>query len=1201
MSGVTFYNNNNNFNMEKSKVNKKLYYMEEPISLSENFVCLNLSNEDFSNLSHKEKALNLYYTQNKSTSNIYNSNTSVNKNKIKKNDIRSQSESYPYTHGSKSSNISSNIDLQQKNILIDLVKSVKLYNDDICLMIKDLFKTNSEGNKTELNYYDVEDFFKYSLVVGQQECSVSEKLINTIRHFSKCLVEQTQEIKRLQKQNTENSLNKYFNSLNKLIENFKENNKELIESRFQVDDFNRECLAHLEEMKEHIDNSEVYYQNLIKDLLNEIRQRDELLDCYQKRENNLFNSYYPKLIRKIESNSLSKYQRKEVVINEMTQQLEELEKAFQDKLIMKNNLIEEINMQKSLMEASYLEKLKAKDEIISNINEQYKEKERELQNEIAQYKKRSAVQVKLAEQIRTQIQNQQIEYCKKMDEMQQNLDSRGKIIAYVKNKLSIRENELKIANIKYTTTERQMNIEKDQYKREIANLKEELEKTNEDIDDLENELDTQEEEHKEELERLEKEHDFQINKLWNIIDQRENAISEMEVQIEELKEKNSNLEQSLLKFENIEKEKEKEKSEEIIGEDVAEEIIVDDMNEKSNITVTGDTSEEIIILNKEYSENSRINDQERAEYYSPNILSPEFTSDECEVDLTEDDKTGLTSTEERCDDEETNSLTLTEDMSGDSEIDERREFIEEEDEEEDNNIENEGKIVHKENEELKLQYEVINQENINLRSELDQERDKLKQESEKYNLQQQQYEEIKMKYTQVCGEKEGLELKCKEFENEIVERVKEQKIQKELNDSLEQRIGNIQKEKDDLDSRVKQLEITIENTISLERYDTLKKELNVALENVNEQRRKKNYLKQKLANQHNKNKILVELIKKERTKNKEEIRKLKQSCVNQNGKIKAILKQVKDGLVTAEHIDLDRIVKRMKSERVIMTNEYERLKKVASAISIKSNSNLRKQSFILRNENLSELKKDLSREGNVEITVQNPNSSKSISNESKILIKVAPNFESLQEESIISKQANDSLNSIESVDENQELEVFSLKKALSQQNCDINYSDEDDDQNSFIDFTIPSSYDNSERRNDEINESSINGKEDISLIFGENANGMTPRQVNLYNRILQIPGVLPFNISDIKNFEYDDTNFSISSDSSMYKEGENYLEKKDIGLDIKPINRVRYKSCPKSYNKNGNNHNTLRRMPNFDQIAKLTKIKIKRSAEEIVS
>jgi len=708
MSGVTFYNNNNNnFNMEKSKVNKKLYYMEEPISLSENFVCLNLSNEDFSNLSHKEKALNLYYTQNKSTSNIYNSNTSVNKNKIKKNDIRSQSESYPYTHGSKSSNISSNIDLQQKNILIDLVKSVKLYNDDICLMIKDLFKTNSEGNKTELNYYDVEDFFKYSLVVGQQECSVSEKLINTIRHFSKCLVEQTQEIKRLQKQNTENSLNKYFNSLNKLIENFKENNKELIESRFQVDDFNRECLAHLEEMKEHIDNSEVYYQNLIKDLLNEIRQRDELLDCYQKRENNLFNSYYPKLIRKIESNSLSKYQRKEVVINEMTQQLEELEKAFQDKLIMKNNLIEEINMQKSLMEASYLEKLKAKDEIISNINEQYKEKERELQNEIAQYKKRSAVQVKLAEQIRTQIQNQQIEYCKKMDEMQQNLDSRGKIIAYVKNKLSIRENELKIANIKYTTTERQMNIEKDQYKREIANLKEELEKTNEDIDDLENELDTQEEEHKEELERLEKEHDFQINKLWNIIDQRENAISEMEVQIEELKEKNSNLEQSLLKFENIEKEKEKEKSEEIIGEDVAEEIIVDDMNEKSNITVTGDTSEEIIILNKEYSENSRINDQERAEYYSPNILSPEFTSDECEVDLTEDDKTGLTSTEERCDDEETNSLTLTEDMSGDSEIDERREFIEEEDEEEDNNIENEGKIVHKENEELKLQYEVI--------------------------------------------------------------------------------------------------------------------------------------------------------------------------------------------------------------------------------------------------------------------------------------------------------------------------------------------------------------------------------------------------------------------------------------------------------------------------------------------------------------
>jgi len=1216
MSGITLNNDNKNFDIGISKLNNKPFYMEEPLSLNKKQLYSDLLKKDFSDLSLKEKALNLHYTQNKLVSNTDDINSSINKANVVKNVIRSRSETCPHSKWSNNSNILSNSELQQKNILIDLVQSVKLYNDDICFMINDLFKTNTENNKADLNYFDVEDFFKYSLIVGQQECTVSEKLINTIRHFSRRIVDQTQEIKRLQEQVTDYSVNKYFNSLKRISKIFKsDDNKKIMESSFHMDDFNCECMNHLEKIIEQVDNNEKYYQGQIQDLLNEIRQRDDLLDCYQKRENNLFNIYYPKLIGKIEKSNLSKYQNKEAIVNEMEQQLKEIEKAFQDKLVMKNNLIEEINNQKSSMEICYLKKLKDKDEIISCIHKQYKEKERIYQNEISQYKKRSAAQAKLAEQIRNQIQNQQNEYCKKVEEMQQNLDSRGKIIAYVQNKLNIRENELKIANIKFTTAERQMNIEKDQYKREISNLKEEIEKTNEDIEDLENELDTQEEEHKGELERLEKEHDIQINKLWNIIDQRENTINEMEIEMEKLKEKTSSMEQSLLQFE-----KEKEKSEDHTNEEVVdEEILADDMNEKSNITITGDTSEksnitvtgvtseEIIIINNVCTNKNKASIQEKEDCCSANLLCSEYSNNDYEEDMTEDEKAGLTSTEEKYDadddndddydDDETNSLTLTEDMSKeDSEIEERVELIEELEGE--NDLENE---FNEENEKLKHQFDVIKQENTSLRNELEKEKENLKQENEKCKLQQKLYEEITLKYSQIYSEKEEIMNQNTIIENEISKKIEEQKIQEELNNSLEQKLTEFQKEKDGLENRVKQLEKIVNDTVSLEKYDTLKKEFDVALANVNEQRRKKNYLKQKLANLQEKNKVLIELIKKERAQNKEEIRQLKQSCVKQNSKIKAVLKQVKDGLVTAEHIDLDRIVKRMKSERLLMNNEYERLKKVASTLSIKSNSNLKKQSIILKNENFSDIRKDSNCEGGVEITIKNPNISKNISNESKIFIKVAPNFESLHEESMVSKQANDSLNSIETDDENQELEEFSLKKALSQQDG-IKYLDEDDDRDSFIDFTAPSSYELIEKRENEINSPSFNNKEDISLIVEEKENAMTPQQVNLYNRILQIPGVLPFNINEVKNLEYDDANFSISTDSSVYnKDGEGYLNKNEVELEAIATNRIRYNSFSNNELKNGNNHNSLRRMPNFDQIAKLAKIKIKHSSEEIMA
>jgi hypothetical protein len=1221
MSGITLNNiNNNNFDMGISKLNNEPY-MEEPFSLNEKQLYSNLLKKDFSDLSPKEKALNIHYTQNKLAYNTDDTNSSINKTNVVKKVIRSISETCPHSKWSDNSKVLSNSELQQKNILIDLVQSVKLYNDDICFMINDLFKTNTENNKADLNYFDVEDFFKYSLIVGQQECTVSEKLINTIRHFSRRIVDQSQEIKRLQKQVTDYSVNKYFNSLKKISKIFKSSdNKNMMESSFQIDDFNYECMKHLEKIIEQVDKNEIYYQSQIQDLLNEIHQRDDLLDCYQKRENNLFNFYYPKLIGKIEKSNLSKYQNKEAIVNEMAQQLKEIEKAFQDKLVMKNNLIEEINNQKSFMEICYIKKLKAKEEIISSIHKHYKEKEKFYQNEISQYKKRSADQAKLAEQIRNQIQNQQNEYCKKVEEMQQNLDSRGKIIAYVQNKLNIRENELKIANIKFTTAERQMNIEKDQYKREISNLKEEIEKTNEDIEDLENELDTQEEEYKGELERLEKEHDIQINKLWNIIDQRENTINEMETEMEKLKEKTNSMEQSILKFE-----KEKEKSEDHTNEKVIEEeILAFDMNEKSNITVTGDASEksnitvtgvaskEIIIINNDCTNSNRASVQEKEYDYSADILLSEYSNNDCEEDMIEGEKGGLTSTEEKYDadddndddydDDETNSLTLTEDMSKDeSEIGERRELIEELEEEGENDFENE---FNEENEKLKHQYDALKQENTNLRYELEKEKENLKRENEKCKLQLKQYEEITLKYSQICSEKEDIMNHNAILENEISKKLKEQKIQEELNNSLEQKLTDFQKEKDDLENRVKQLEKTVNDAVSLEKYNTLRKEFDVALENANEQRRKKNYLKQKLANQQEKNKVLIELIKKERVKNKEEIRKLKQSCVKQNSKIKAVLKQVKDGLVIGEHIDLDRIVKRVKSERLLMNNEYERLKKVASTLSNKSNSNLKKQSIVLKNENFSDIRKDSNREGSVEITIKNPTISKNISNESKIFIKVAPNFESLHEESMASKQANDSLNSIETDDENQEVEKFSLKKALGQQDG-INYLDEDDDRNSFIDFTTPSSYELIEKRENEINSPSFNNKEDISLIEEEEEkeeNTMTPQQVNLYNRILQIPGVLPFSINEIKNLEYDDANFSISTDSSMYnKEGEGYLDRNEEGLEAISTNRIRYNSYSNNELKNGNNHNSLRRMPNFDQIAKLAKIKIKHSSEEIMA
>jgi len=1208
MSEITFCEvNTNNFNMENSKMNSKSLYMEEPLSINENCNFSNISKTDFSNLTLKEKAMALYYTQEKrsNTNSENNSNYSSINNIISNKAVRSRSEIYPHSQWSTDSFI------QQKNIINELAQSVKLYNDDVSLMIKDLFNVNPENIKTDINCYDIEDFFKYSLIIGQQECSISEKLIDNLRQFTKCIANQTQEITNLQEKLANNSVNKYFSSIKKISQIEPVVNQQSLESYLQKNNFNHDCIVHLEEIIDQMDNSKIYYQNQIHGLLSEIHQRDELLDCYQKREKYLFNTYYPELIEKIEKNSLSESQDKEVIINEMTQQLEKIENAFQEELIMKNNLIEEIKNQKSNMETAYLEKLKNKDEVICKMRNQFNEKEKKYQEEINQYKKRFSAQTKLAEQIRSQVKSQQIEYCKKMEEMQQSLDSRGKIIAYVQNKLNIRENELKIANIKFTTAERQMNIEKDQYKREIANLKEEIEKSNEDIEELENELDSQEEEHKEELERLENEHDFQINKLWNIIDQRENTISEMEIQMEDLKEKTKNLEQSLSKYENHLEESEEELRESNGSEE--EEINSDDMNERSNITVTADASEEIIILNDDYTNdnNARIVDQDKEELNNSIILTPELTNDACEIDMTEDTKTELTTTEERYDDEdeETNSLTLTEDMNDDGENEERREFIEEEEEDNDDDdeerngeidLEREIRIINEESEQLKQQFEIIKQDNANLRNELEKEKENLKKENEKCKLQQKQYEDIILQYSQICNEKEDILKKYTLSENENKKREKEQKLQKEINNKLEQQVVKYQKERDELENRVEQLEKTVNNAVTKEQYDNIKLEKDIALENVNEQRRKKNYLKQKLANQQEKNKVLIELIKKERVRHKEEIKQLKQSCVKQNGKIKAVLKQVKDGLVTADHIDLDRIVKRMKSERLLMNNEYERLKKVTSTLSIKSNTNSKKQIYVLKNENYTDRRKDLNCEGSMEIHFKNPNSSSIVNNESKILIKVSSNFESMPDESLISKQANDSLNSIESIDDNQELEEFNLKNAFNQQG-DINYQEEDDDQNSFVDFTIPSTYDLNEKKDDAINPSSFTDKENISLILGEGANKMTPQQINLYNRVLQIPGVLPFNINAIKNFDFDDSNFSISSDSSMYKEGDGYMDnKKDIGSEPISPNRIRYNSYANNELKNGNNHNSLRRMPNFDQIAKLTQIKIKRSTDEII-
>jgi len=1222
----------NNINIEKScSLNNQPCYMEEPISLNKNYMYKNISKSDFSSLTSKEKALAFYYTQN-NTNSIHSS-------------VNNKTENYSSIPFDK-----------QKNIFEDLVQSVKHYSEDVNIMLKDLFNTSSNSNDVDLASYDIEDFFKYSLIIGQKECSVSEILLNNLYQLSENLVHQAQEIQRLQSQKEDKIINHFITGLKQASTYHQQD----LETYLQKDTFSRECLASLEDLVEQMDTNKLYYHNQIHTLLNEIRQRDELLDCYQKRENYLFNIYYPNLIEKFKSNYLTSNQNKEAIVSQITQEVSKVERAFQEKLVMKNNLIEEIKRQNLDKEATYIEKLKSKDEIISNLNAanvQMKEKEKNYQNEIAHYKKRFKAQTELAEQIRNQIQSQQIEYCNKIEEMQQSLDSRGKIIAYVQNKLNIRENELKIANIKYTTAERQMNIEKDQYKREIANLKEEIEKSNEDIDDLENELDTQEEEHKEEIARLEKEHDFQINKLWNIIDQRETTISEMEFELDDLKEKTTSLEQSLSKYESVQEDKEENTEEEAVETSDAVEIMIhpvegetegegfhdndtDDINEKSSITVTGDASEEIIILD---DHSKRFENDSGERYLGTNILTPDLTAEACEDDITEDEKTGLTtnttttSTEEKYDDgdgddEETNSLTLTEDLSDESrkEIGRRNESVGEENGEEggeneepsdhinigldlEMNLDKEIEMrkINEENENLKRQIDIIQQDNSDLRRELLIEKENLKQENEKWIVQQRELDALSLQYTQVCNEKKALDDKYRTLETEAEKRkAEDRKYAEELKAEYEQQIQRFQKEREVIENRLKEMEEQAVQSVPKEDYQTLEKELKVALEDVSEQRRKKNYLKQKLASSHEKNKSLVELIKRERIQNKEEIRQLKQSCIKQNGKVKAILKQVKDGLVTTEHIDLDRIVKRMKSERILMNNEYERLKRVASSLSIKSNASSKKPPCL---ECFTDLHggKELDTEGNVEITIkqQSPNKSMStVNSESKILIKVSPTpFEPLPDESVMSRQANDSLNSFESLEEHQELEEFNLKKALNQHGITNFSEDEEDneddieDQNSFIDFTSPSSYEYEDhRRESDQDRQNISPKDNVSFIFGDEGNKMTTQQVKLYNRILQIPGVIPFNINSIKMYDYDDPNFSITSDSSILKDGESFIGKNVFDKESISPNRIRYNSHPNKDFEDHQHHCSLRRMPNFDQIAKLTQIKIKHSNDELI-
>jgi len=1198
MSEITLCDSVNNFEMERSDIINKTSFVEEPLSFNDKCIYSGLSKAKFSSLSSKDKANALYYTPNKlkSKSDICRSSLDINNSRI-----RSGNEKYPHSQWSNSNAIYTDSLNHSNEILDSLAQSMKLYNDDVSLMIKDLF-SNTQG--TDLTVNDIDNFFKYSLIIGKYECSISEKILNSIRDLSGKLVNKTQEISELQQKLAYKTC-MYNAKLGNSMDLIHSNQRSVIRN----DDFDKEYLSNLEILTEQMDNNKTYYENLINDLLNEIRQRDELLDCYQKRENYLFNNYYPVLLRKSEKNDLNEIQNKENIINELCQKLSEVKNAFQEELKIKNKVIQEMKNQMISNEKLYFGNLKNKEDTLNKLTEQYQDKEKKFKEEIDRYKSRSAAQAKLAEYIRSQIKSQQIEYCKKIEDMQQNLDSRGKIIAYVQNKLNIRENELKIANIRFTTVERQMNIEKDQYKREITNLKDELEKTNLDIEDLENELDTLEDnmlaDHREELDRLENEHDFQLNKLWNIIDQRENTINDMENEMEDLKEKIKNLEKALSKYEG-------DTSEDIQNRSEHEEEKIENMNEKSSVTVTGNASEEIIVI-EEYknilssepvsSSNSKISDDHLN--YS---LTSEFISDDEEYEKTE-----LITTDEN---EGANSLTLTEDVSEENEMEESSEFIREEKGQYD--LEENLRRVKEENEQLKCQLDLVKNDNDNLRRQLQQEKENLERESEKCSLQQQECETLTQKYSQVLNEKEEIKNKCFALENENKKRKEnEKRIEEEYKISIEKQEIKFQKERESQETRLNQLKESVKNSISLDQYTSLQTKLQTALDAVSEQRKKKDYLKQKLTNQYEKNKALVELIKKERTQSREEIKQLKQSCVKQNGKIKAILKQVKEGLVMYDHIDIDRIVKRMKNERVNMSNEYERLKKVASSISIKSASI--KQSFSVNNEIPLKRKgsrKDLSRksksEGNVEITVKKFDSNKT-QNDSKILIKVAsPVIELLPDESIVSsKQANDSLNSINSMDDQKELEEFNLKKALSKQD-NINYLDDDEEieQNSFADFTSSQiSYEleeekkekeEEEEEKEEENRSSIKDNDNnISHPQDGGTNIITPQQMNICNRVFQLPHIFTFNVKGDGSFEIDDSNFSITSDSSILKENEEHYDKRNTGLKPFSTNRIRYKSF--TNNEYGNNHRTsLRRMPNFDHIGKLTQIKIKHSTEEII-
>lgn len=530
-------------------------------------------------------------------------------------------------------------------------------------------------------------------------------------------------------------------------------------------------------------------------------------------------------------------------------------------------------------------------------------------------------------------------------------------------------------------------------KSEIEKNLEDIDELECELDTQEEELNK---EYADEIGRLEKEHDLQLSKLWSIIDQRETTINNMESSMDELKQKNETLEKEVNeKKEEIEKMKnEKDKLENQFQEE--KEALTHNLPnldqyqqlEKAKYDLENQCQD----LAKQRDESKDFADLCVKEKVTLETLCETLKKGQSDLELEntqmKEEMKELKTQIKVVKDEKLKLETQFQEIKKEKSILETK-FKAMEDEKSD--LESKCKQVEDEKEALKNNYITLEEKNKELNDQVDKVREENEYTKNQYEKIEKErmdfYKQIESKkeslensYNQLKIEKETIHMTCKQLKNEkreVQTKQEEKKAKfKKLKNEHKEKMNEFYQLKTKYKEVIKEMKllqyeysllkkkyfnnalqgnkdflsqyknsIVVNNCTSvelaktdykfvpIENYNELKSEVDTLLLSLIEQKKKKNNLKQKLSHQTDKNRDLIEQIKKERLQSKEEMAKLKQTCVKQNGKIKAILKQVKEGLITAEHLDFERIVKKMKSERQSMNSEFERFKKITSNLS----------------------------------------------------------------------------------------------------------------------------------------------------------------------------------------------------------------------------------------------------------------------------